>query len=77
MDKVTLKAASDRLFADMAGAMTAGLCYVGTFTGLFRAIAGKGPLTYEQVVLESGLQPRYVEEWDIKSQAYLFYAARR
>jgi 2-polyprenyl-3-methyl-5-hydroxy-6-metoxy-1,4-benzoquinol methylase len=63
MDKATLTAASDRLFADMAGAMTAGLCYVGTIAGLFRAMAGKGPLTHEQVVRESGLQPRYVEEW--------------
>jgi ubiquinone/menaquinone biosynthesis C-methylase UbiE len=63
MDKQTLKAASDKLFADMAGAMAAGLCYVGTTTGLFRAMAEKGPLTVDQIVVESGLQSRYVEEW--------------
>ena len=63
MDKERLKAAADRVFADMAGAMTAGLCHVGTTTGLFRAMAGKGPLTQDDVVRASGLQARYVEEW--------------
>ncbi len=63
MDKERLKAAADRVFADMAGAMTAGLCHVGATTGLFRAMAGKGALRADEVVRESGLQPRYVEEW--------------
>jgi len=63
MDKDLLKAAADRVFADMAGAMTAGLCHVGTTTGLFRAMAGKGPLTQDDVVRAAGLQARYVEEW--------------
>lgn len=47
----------------MAGAMTAGLGYVGVQTGLFRAMEGHGMMTKEQVVAASGLQPRYVEEW--------------
>lgn len=63
MDKEKLKAAAERIFGDMAGAMTAGLCYVGTTTGLFAAMAGKGPLTQDAVVAACGLQPRYVEEW--------------
>jgi 2-polyprenyl-3-methyl-5-hydroxy-6-metoxy-1,4-benzoquinol methylase len=63
MDKDKVKAVADRVFADMAGAMTAGLCYVGATTGLFAAMAGKGPLTLDQVVRESGLQLRYVDEW--------------
>ena len=63
MDKERLKAAADRVFADMAGAMTAGLCHVGTTTGLFRAMAGKGALRVDEVVRAAGLQPRYVEEW--------------
>jgi SAM-dependent methyltransferase len=63
LDKARLRAASDKLFGDMAGAMAAGLCYVGVSTGLFRAMAGKGWLSQEHLVRESGLQARYVEEW--------------
>jgi len=63
MDKERLKAAADKVFADMAGAMTAGLCYVGATTGLFRAMAGKGPMREQDVARDSGLTQRYVEEW--------------
>ncbi|HWP25142.1 MAG TPA: class I SAM-dependent methyltransferase [Xanthobacteraceae bacterium] len=63
MDKQRVKSFSDKVFADMAGAMSAGLGFVGVKTGLFRALAGKGPLTPEQVVAMTKLQPRYVEEW--------------
>lgn len=63
MDKEKAKAFGDKVFGDMAGAMAAGMGYVGTKTGLFRAMAGKGPLRLEDVVRECGLQPRCVEEW--------------
>ena len=63
MDKEKIKAVADRVFGDMAGAMTAGLCYVGCTTGLFAAMAGKGPMTVDDVVVASKLQPRYVDEW--------------
>ena len=79
MDKDKAKAVADQIFGDMAGAMTAGLCYVGTTTGLFAAMAGKGPLTLPDVVRESGLQPRYVEEWlkGMTAARYLDYDAAR
>ena len=63
MDKDKAKVFADKVFADMAGAMTAGMGYVGVKTGLFRAMAGKGPMRAEDVVRESRLTPRYVEEW--------------
>lgn len=63
MDKEKTKAFTSQVFGHLAGAMASGLSYVGTKTGLFKAMAGKGPLTCDQVVAESGLQPRYVEEW--------------
>ena len=69
MDKDKVKTFADRVFADMAGAMTAGMGYVGVKTGLFSAMAGSGPMWVEDVVRESGLTRRYVEEW-------LEYAAR-
>jgi ubiquinone/menaquinone biosynthesis C-methylase UbiE len=63
MDKQRVKAFADKVFADMAGAMTAGLGFVGVKTGLFRTLAGKGSLTLEEVIAATELQPRYVEEW--------------
>ena len=63
MDKDKVKIFSDKVFADMAGAMTAGMGYLGIKTGLFRAMAGKGPMSVEDVARHAGLQTRYVEEW--------------
>ena len=63
MDKQKTKEAVEKVFRDMAGAMAAGMALVGTRTGLFRAMAGKGPMKLDEVVRASGLQPRYVEEW--------------
>ena len=63
VDKDKVKAFSDRVFSDMAGAMTAGMAYLGVKTGLFRVMANAGPLGLDEVVHRSGLQRRYVEEW--------------
>jgi len=63
----------------MAGAMTAGMVYLGVKTGLFRAMQGKGPLQASQVVSLSGLQHRYVEEWlkGMAAAGYLEYDAAK
>jgi hypothetical protein len=63
MDKDKIKAFADKVFSDMAGAMTAGMGYIGVTTGLFRAMAGKGGMRVEDVARETKLVPRYVEEW--------------
>ncbi|HYL89691.1 MAG TPA: class I SAM-dependent methyltransferase [Burkholderiales bacterium] len=75
MDREKQKQAIDRVLRDMAGAMSAGLAFVGTRTGLFRAMAGKGAMTLDDVVRASGLQRRYVEEWlkGMTSAGYLDY----
>src|SRR5688500_11408050 len=59
----------------MAGAMAAGMVYVGVKTGLWRAMAGKGPLSVSSIISLSKLQPRYVEEWlkGMVSAGYLAY----
>src|SRR5688572_15107152 len=77
MDRDKVKQFADRAFADMAGAMTAGMAYLGVKTGLFRAMAGKGAMTLTDVVTASKLQPRYVEEWlkGLASAGYLEYEA--
>jgi len=74
MDREKTKRVAEQVFRDMAGAMTAGMVYVGTHTGLFRAMQGKGPMRLEDVVQASGMQPRYVEEW-LKGMAAAGYLA--
>ena len=75
MDKEKVKLAVDHVFRDMAGAMSAGMAFVGTLTGLFRSMQGKGAMTPDEVAKASGLQPRYVEEWlkGMASAGYLHY----
>ena len=41
MEKERVRAFAEKVFGDMAGAMTSGLGFVGVKTGLFRAMAGK------------------------------------
>src|SRR6185503_10837 len=75
VDKQKAKEALDQVFRDMAGAMAAGMVHVGVTTGLFRAMAGAGPMTASQVVKTSKLQERYVEEWlkGMVASGYLSY----
>ena len=75
IDKEKSKQALDKVFRDMAGAMTAGMVYVGVKTGLFRIMAGQGALAASDVTRLSGLKPRYVEEWlkGMVSAGYLDY----
>ncbi len=63
MDKDRIRTFAEQVYRDMAGTMTVGMAYIGVETGLFRAMAGRGPMLPEDVAAESGLQPRYVEEW--------------
>jgi 2-polyprenyl-3-methyl-5-hydroxy-6-metoxy-1,4-benzoquinol methylase len=75
VDKDKIKGFAEKVYADMAGTMAAGMAYIGTRTGLFRAMAGKGPLRADEVARQTGLQPRYVEEWlnGMTSAGYLTY----
>ena len=79
MDKEKTKLAVDKVFRDMAGAMAAGMAYVGTRAGLFRAMQGKGAMALDDVVRASGMQPRYVEEWlrGMTSAGYLQYSPEK
>jgi 2-polyprenyl-3-methyl-5-hydroxy-6-metoxy-1,4-benzoquinol methylase len=75
VDKQKAKDALDQVFRDMAGAMAAGMVHVGVKTGLFRAMANRGPMSADAVVNASKLQPRYVEEWlkGMVASGYLAY----
>lgn len=63
IDKEKARQALDRVFRDMAGAMAAGMVYLGIKTGLWKTLQGKGPIPASRVIELSGLKPRYVEEW--------------
>src|ERR1700723_2738103 len=75
MNKEKVKTFADKVYGDMAGAMGAGMAYVGVKTGLFRAMQGRGPMQAREVVEASGLQARYVEEWlkGMTASGYLAY----
>ena len=77
VDKERAKQALDKVFRDMAGAMAAGMVYLGVQTGLFKAIANRGPLSSSDVADLSKLEPRYVEEWlkGMVAAGYLDYDA--
>ena len=77
MDREKTKLAVEQVFRDMAGAMTAGMAFVGTRTGLFRAMQGKGAMRLDDVVRASKLERRYVEEWlkGMVSAGYIEYDA--
>ena len=77
MNKDKMRSMADRVFRDLAGGMAAGLAYVGTETGLFRAMQGHGAMTLAEVVSASGLNARYVEEWlkGMVAASYLDYEA--
>jgi ubiquinone/menaquinone biosynthesis C-methylase UbiE len=76
VDKEKTRQAIDQVFRDMAGAMAAGMALLGTRTGLFRTMAGKGGMTVDEIVRASSLQRRYVEEWlrGMASAGYLDYS---
>jgi 2-polyprenyl-3-methyl-5-hydroxy-6-metoxy-1,4-benzoquinol methylase len=75
VDREKSKAALDRVFRDMAGAMTAGMALVGTRTGLFRAMKSRGAMRADDVVRTAKLERRYVEEWlkGMAAAGYLDY----
>lgn len=52
-----------RVVADNAGAYTMALGYIGDQLGLFRAMAGAGPLTSADVATRANLNERYTREW--------------
>jgi hypothetical protein len=63
MDRQRSQAFMLKLVGDVGTAMAAALAYVGDEAGLFRAMAGAGPLSAAGLAERAGVHPRYVEEW--------------
>ena len=65
-----------KVIGDVGASVAAGLVFIGNRVGLFRAMAGAGPLRLDEVVAKTGMQARYVEEWlaGMVAAGYLTYA---
>jgi SAM-dependent methyltransferase len=77
VDVSTLDAFMGRAVADMGAAMSAPLLIIGDRLGLYKAMAGAGPLTSQQVAQRAGAAERHVREW-LRNQAaggYVTYDA--
>jgi 2-polyprenyl-3-methyl-5-hydroxy-6-metoxy-1,4-benzoquinol methylase len=63
MDMRKVEELAFRVVADMGGAFVMALGYIGDRLGLFKAMAGAGPLTSADLAAQTGLNERYVREW--------------
>jgi SAM-dependent methyltransferase len=63
LDLEKAKQVAQTVIADVGTIVHGALCYIGDRTGLFKAMAGAGPLTVEQITTKTGLNARYVQEW--------------
>ncbi len=63
MNKEKSQAFMQKAVGDVATALAASLVHVGDRAGLWRALAGAGPLTLEALRERTGIHPRYLEEW--------------
>ena len=61
MDK--LNAFVGRMVGELGSAMNASLALMGDKLGLYKAMAGAGPLTSEELAERTGTTERYVREW--------------
>lgn len=63
MDQAKLEAFVGKVVADMATSMSAVTMDLGHKLGLYKAMAGAGPLTPAQLAEKTGCHERYVLEW--------------
>ena len=61
MDKV--HEVAFRVIGDTGGAFTVALGYIGDRLGLFKAMAGAGPMSSAELAKKTQLNERYVREW--------------
>jgi 2-polyprenyl-3-methyl-5-hydroxy-6-metoxy-1,4-benzoquinol methylase len=74
IDEASLEAVMGRAVSDMGATISAPLFVLGEKLGLYKAMAGAGPLTSEEVAERSGTAERYVREW-LRNQAAGGYVA--
>ncbi|MDJ0387546.1 class I SAM-dependent methyltransferase [Roseomonas sp. E05] len=78
VDEGRLQAFMGKMVDDMSAAMSGALVLIGDKLGLYKALAGHGPLTPRQLADRTGTSERYVREW-LAAQAasdYVTYDAK-
>jgi SAM-dependent methyltransferase len=68
IDEGKLEAFMGQAVTDMGAVISAPLFLIGEKLGLYRAMAGSGPLSSQEVAERSGASERYVREW-LRNQA--------
>src|SRR6516165_2590098 len=63
LDDKKLKAFIARAVNDIGAGMSAALVVIGDKLGLYKAMAGAGPLTPTELAERTGTAERYVREW--------------
>lgn len=63
MDKERSQQFMQKVVSDVGTAMAGALVLVGDRTGLFKAMAGAGALSSEQLAQRTGVHLRYIQEW--------------
>lgn len=63
LDQAKVEKFLEQLVNDVGTALRGGLSYIGDRLGLFKAMAGAGPLTVEGLAERTGLNARYLREW--------------
>ena len=77
IDPAKLEAFSTRTVMDLTAGYTGVMVSLGNKLGLYKALAGAGPLSAHELAVRSGCAERYVREW-LNAQAagqYLVYHA--
>ena len=62
MDRDAVGEFTSRFMEMATGAAVLGVVAIGDRTGLFRALAGRGPLSLDEIVESTGLKERYLRE---------------
>jgi 2-polyprenyl-3-methyl-5-hydroxy-6-metoxy-1,4-benzoquinol methylase len=62
-DEAKLNSFMERVVGDMGAAMHAALIVIGDKLGLFRSMAGAGPMTPTELAAKTQTSERYVREW--------------
>jgi 2-polyprenyl-3-methyl-5-hydroxy-6-metoxy-1,4-benzoquinol methylase len=68
VDREKVELLAERVLGNLAGALTSGMIFLGDRLGLYRALAGAGPTTSEELAGRTGLHERWVREW-LRGQA--------
>jgi SAM-dependent methyltransferase len=63
IDETALNAFIERAVGELSASVSAPLILVGDRLGLYKAMAGAGPLTPDQLAASTGTTERYVREW--------------